>query len=213
MLTWLAVFGTLFLTMGLARLVRAIHRPGLFSTIRNLMVGVALLSVGTLCVGLRLALRSFEAFASSRLVAEVHCRWVGHQAFELSFTPVRDGRLQTPQLLSLRGDQWVLGGGIVKWHPWLTALGLPSYHKLTRVSGRFANVQEEVTAPPTAVELNGGVDQIWWTFYRLTPILPFVEATYGSAAFTYVNPAVVHDIYVTPSGYLIKRQPPASRHD
>ena len=171
------------------------------------MLGTVGLTLIGLVLGLALALRAYRAFSGTTQVAEVRCRWTGPEAFDLTFAPVRDGRLGPPQTFHLRGAQWTVSGGIVKWHPWLTVCGLPSYQKLTRLSGRFATVAQETAAPPTAFALNGGDDPMWWWFYRADPWLPFVEATYGSAAFLPCDPSTVTDVLVSPSGYLLKRRP------
>jgi len=208
MLAWLGWVGIFLLTCGVLFGLGALSRSGVFGKLRGVAFSVVLLSLGSLCLGFWVSLRSFEAFSRSTLVAEVHCRWFGQKQFALSLVPVRHGTRQPAQTFRLRGDQWTISGGIVKWHPWLTALGVPSYHKLTRVSGRFAKAAEEQAAPASAFELNGGVDWVWWWLYRLDPYLPFVEAAYGSAAFAYVEPTWAFEVYVTPSGYVIQRPEP-----
>lgn len=208
MLTSVGVVGIFLLTVGAIVGLGALRREGLFAKLRSLVFSLVFLSIGSLCVGLTMALRSFEAFSSFTKVAEVRCGWVGQKEFELNLVTFRDGKPEDPRTFRLRGDQWSISGGIVKWHPWLTALGLPSYHKPTRISGRYAQIQEEQKAPPTAFNLDGELDRVWWWFYRLDPFLPFVEATYGSTAFAYVNPALLFEVSVTPSGYLIQRKRP-----
>jgi len=208
MLTGLGVAGALVLALGLWWVFGALRHRSVIGRIRRLVPALVALGVGALTLSLCMALRSFEAFARSTWVAQIQCRWVGHKAFELTYRLVVADRLQAPQVFRLRGDQWTVSGGVVKWHPWLTGLGIPSYHKLSRISGRFAQASEETSTLPTAYDLNGGLDRLWWFFYHVDPYLPFVEAVYGSAAYTYVNPAVVFDVYVMPSGYLIKRSRP-----
>lgn len=201
---WIGLLGVVSALIGGWHLVLALFRPGPLRRVRRSVVGLVFSLIATLSLGLVAALRSFEAFASSRPVARVQCRWVGEKTFELQWTALRDGEPQAPLIVRLKGDQWSVSGGIVKWHPWLTALALPSYHKVTRLSGRYASVREETATTPTAVELNGGFDRLWEWFYRLDPYLPFVEAAYGSTAFLYVNPALEYQVDVAPSGYLIR---------
>ena len=205
MLVLVGLVGLFSLTIGLVALLGASQRHGLVGKLRALIVGGLALGLGLLCVGLAMAMRSFEAFAQSTVIAEAECKWIGPKEFELSYTPISAGQRKATQVFHLRGDQWSISGGVVKWHPWLTALGLPSYHRPTRISGRFANVTDETAAPPTAVALGQELDRCWWVFYHLDPVLPFVEAVYGSAAYTYVNPAVRVEISVTPAGYFIDR--------
>jgi len=211
MMTWLGVIGFFLLTMGISVGLGALRRRGLGAKIRGLVFSAIVLSLGLLCVGLTMALRSFEAFADSVKVSEVRCTWVGSKEFTLTYIPFRRGTPKAPKTFRLRGDQWSISGGVVKWHPWLTALGIMSYHRPTRISGRYAQTAEETQGSPTAFNLNGELDWIWWVFYRLDPFLPFVDATYGSSAFTYVNPALLVEVHVTPSGYLIQHRRPGPR--
>jgi hypothetical protein len=211
MVAWLCVIGFSLLTIGALSGLGALRRRGLMARIRDLVFSAIVLSLGALCLGLTVALRAFEAFADSVKVSEVRCAWVGPKAFHLTYVPFRKGKPQEPKTFRLRGDQWSVSGGVVKWHPWLTALGLPSYHRPTRISGRYAQTAEETQGPPAAFNLDGELDRIWWLFYRLDPFLPFVDATYGSSAFTYVNPALLFEVHVTPSGYLIQHKRPGQR--
>ena len=119
----------------------------------------------------------------------------------------KDERRRTTRIFRLRGDQWTISGGIVKWHPWLTALGLRSYHKPSRVSGQFSELQRQRHNWPTVEALEPDTDRFWEVLYWADPYLPFVEAAYGSSAYVYVEPQWVQEVYVTPSGYLIKRVP------
>ena len=106
----------------------------------------------------------------------------------------------------MRGNQWSISGGIVKWHPWLTAMGLKSYQRPLRLSGQFADLERQRTNFPTVHPLASQTDWVWEWLYRLDPYLPFVEAVYGSAAYAYVEPGVIQEVFVTPSGYVIKRR-------
>ena len=199
--------GAVLLLVGGLLIRSAARRPGLLAKLYGLVVAALLLALGAAGLGLGAALQAFEAFAGSRVIAQVRCRWVGPNAFELRYTPIADGRPEPARTYRLTGDQWAISGGVVKWHPWLTALGVPSYHRPSRLSGRYAELAQELSHPATAVELAGEPDRLWWWLYRLDPWLPFVDAVYGSAAYTYVNPAMLCEIAVTPSGYLIERKP------
>ncbi len=124
-----------------------------------------------------------------------------------SGTPDLPKGLHSGRTMALRGDQWAVSGGLVKWHPWLTAMGWPSYHKPMRLSGQFSSLEEQRRRPPTVEEIaEPGVDRFWEAVYWADPYLPFVEAVYGSSAYAYVEPGAVQEIYVTPSGYLIKNR-------
>lgn len=198
---WAGIF---LLTIGSLTVFNGLKRPGALGRAQGLGAGLVLVVAGTLCLGLFLALRGFEAFAREELVAEVTCRRLSPQEFEVGYAPAVKGSLAAPSVFRLRGDQWTVSGGVVKWHPWLTVTGLASRHKPTRLSGRFASAEDERARPPTVIELNGGEDAAWDWFYRLDPWLPFVEAAYGSAAYAPADPSRRFQVFISPSGYLIK---------
>lgn len=201
---WIGLTGLALASLGLVCGLRIGRSRGVWAMLRRIALSGMAIALGALCLGLWIALHSFEAFARSVPVAEVRCRWTGPQQFELTYLELRQGIAQPPRVFRMRGDQWSISGGIVKWHPWLTSLGLPSYHRPARISGRFSRTAEEVRAPPTAYALDGESDRVWWWCSRVSRWLPFVDAVYGSAAFMTVNPATRYLIEVTPSGYLIR---------
>lgn len=204
-LTGLGWVGAGLIVLGAGLVFWLRDRRSWVGALRSGLAGLICLALGFICVSVWASLRSFQAFTTRTLVAEVRCRPVGPQEFEISLVQHRDGRPQPPETYRLRGDQWMISGGVVKWHPWLTALGLPSYQKPTRLSGRFVRLTDELAAAPSAVDLNGGEDRLWEWFVAMDRYLPFVETSYGSAAFAEADPAAAFSVYATPFGYLIDR--------
>ncbi len=191
---------TLWLGVGVLRVRGVVHR------LKRLVAALGCGMVGIGLTALVVLLHSFQMFAGETLVARVSTARLSPEEFELTYVPVRGAQ---PQRVRLRGDQWSVGGGVVKWHPWLTMFGVPSYHKPLRLSGQFSRLERQRAQPPTVEVLDPTGDRVWETLYRVSPWLPFIDAVYGSCAYVYVEPAVTQEIYVTISGYLIKR---ASSH-
>ena len=180
---------------------------GLMRRLQTLVAAVLLAGLGVLLGTLLGVLRAFDAFSDETLVARVTTSRFSPKAFELTYLPATPGRATE---VRLEGDQWSISGGIVKWHPWLTGLGLKTYHVPLRLSGQFARIEEQRAHLPTVHPLRPGPGRLWEWLYRADPYLPFVDAVYGSAAFVYVEPGAVHEVYITPSGYLIKRTRPSN---
>lgn len=185
-------------------LLRAVRHPSLSRNIRRLALATVLAGAGTLLAGLLVLAQFYMSFADETLIAEVSISRRGAQRFELSYSPVMEGMGGT-RYFDLSGDQWSVSGGIVKWHPWLTALGLKSYHKPMRVSGQYSDIDAQRTHYPTIYPLQA-VDWFWELLYWADPYLPFVEAAFGSAAYAAAEPGMKYEVYVTPSGYIIKRR-------
>jgi len=104
----------------------------------------------------------------------------------------------------LQGEQWTLGGDILKWEPWLAFTGVKPLHKLTRLSSRYRSAARESAGLRSDYDLNGGSSPLWRCLYRFGPSLPLVDAVYGSAAYTDARPGGRWGVYVTHSGYLIR---------
>lgn len=169
---------------------------------------LAILCLGAAALGgLFLALRSYQVFAEQALVAEVRCEAApagsSHQ-FLLRLRQIRGGRQDSWQEFPMHGEQWMVSGEILKWHPWLNWLGLRSCHKLTRLSSRYLQARDELSRSRSAYDLNAGTTRLWRWLHRMGNRLPGVEAVYGNAAYTPARPGGRWGVYATLSGYLIK---------
>ena len=126
------------------------------------------------------------------------------QGFLIEITPVVKGLAGRPEKFPMVGDQWSVGGEILKWKPWLTFLGIKNLHKLTRLNSRYFLAKAEMNQPRAVYDLGGGTSASWKWLYRYGLHLPFVDAVYGNAAYVPVQPGGQWGVYVTFSGYLIR---------
>jgi len=95
-----------------------------------------------------------------------------------------NGHATSDKTYLLRGDQWMVQGDIIKFPAWVNFLGLHSGYKLTRLEGRYVNIDLENTAPHTAMALNGGDDNFFQTAYTQKAWFSwFVDASYGNAVY------------------------------
>lgn len=204
---WMKAMVVVALSLWLAAgwlLILAARRRGPIRRLRRLLGACVCIAIGVALVSVGAVMHLFQVFSDETFVAEVSTRRLSPQVFELSYTPTKIpvGTIT----VRMRGDQWAISGGIVKWHPWLAALGLKSYHKPIWVSGQFSKLEQQRSHLPTVYALTPEIDQFWETLYRADPYLPFIEAVYGSSAYAYADPGVTYDVYVTASGYMIRRR-------
>ena len=183
--------------------------PEKFAAFRRALMAALFGVAGMFLGGVLVVIHASQTFSGETLVARVVARRLGSQEFELRYTPA-SGASRTLDGIRLRGDQWAVTGGIITWHPWLTMLGLKSYHKPLALSGRFSSLARQRSEPPSIYPLAPDVDRVWEALYRAAPYLPVIGAVYGSSAYVYVEPGAVQEVYVTPLGYLIKRVTRAS---
>lgn len=181
----------------------AIRGPGIIRRLRRAASAAIWGGLAGVLACTALFLHAFRAFSHETLVARVTTRQVAPERFELTYTPAEAG--QAARRVRLAGNQWSVSGGVVTWHPLLRIAGMKTYHRPLRLAGQFSDLERQRSRLPTAEALDPAIDRFWEALYWMDPRLPFVDAVYGSAAYVYVEPDVTHEIYVTTSGYMIKR--------
>jgi hypothetical protein len=200
-----------FLFNRIRRAVRRIRRKGVKrigltqNTFRLILI---LLWISVSAAGLFLAafIQSYQSFTRQELVARVKCVPLeNEQSLQMELTMVQEGQNGITKQFILNGDQWAIEGDILKWDDWTNFMGLHTMYKLTRVRGRFVNVQEEVSRSPSVYSLvEREEDPNWRWLYKYGHKLPFVTAVYGNTVFTYPSEENVYEIYVTTSGFIAK---------
>ncbi len=91
---------------------------------------------------------------------------------------------ESDRLLMLNGDEWQIDARVVSWKPPVSMLGLEPIYQLERLSGRYSDVQREVSEPRTVHALAEASALDVWNIARRFPILmPGVDAYYGTATY------------------------------
>jgi hypothetical protein len=157
------------------------------------------LACGIFWVGLNL--RRYEIMTVEKVLAEIECRKLGGDEMELIFRPADSSEVMR---FILHGDQWMVGGDILRWERPVYLFGFNTLHKLTRISGRYLKTERETQS--THYALNGGTDRLWLLLYRKQRFFPFIEAVYGNATYTFPKENTLFKLYLTTSGYCIKEE-------
>ena len=171
----------------------------LFRWILVLLIGLVL--------SLAVTLRSFHVFTREELVAVIECHPAPKEAtysFVVKMTPMEGGIPGRTEAFPMGGDQWSIGGDILKWRLGLTLLGLKSLHKLTRLNSRYSTADQERSQPRWVYDLNGGTALLWRWLYRSGVRLPWVDAVYGNSIYVPIRANGRWGVYVTHTGYLVR---------
>src|SRR3970282_1142619 len=89
-----------------------------------------------------------------------------------------------PQRFELRGDEWQIDARVLKWRGMGTLLGFDTVYRFERLSGRYANNDQERKAPRTVHALAGeGAVGFWQLLKKYHRYMPVADALYGSAAY------------------------------
>ncbi len=109
-----------------------------------------------------------------------------------------EGHPTQQQAFDVKGNEWILQGDMIKVATWLNIVGMHSGYKLTRLEGRYDDINQERNATHSAYELNGGDDGFFQNMHANQGwISPFIDAQYGSGVF---NGPGTYDVYVSQTG-------------
>lgn len=171
----------------------------LFAKLKILLKGLIFLFLSLGLIWMVFILKTYNFFHQEKLIAEITCRKIDNEKMELVLREIDKPK---EEIFILKGEQWMIGGDILRWKKPLYFLGLSNLYKLTRLNSRYLKAEKEIFS--THFDLNGGTDKFWLFLYCYQKYLPFVEAVYGNSVYTFPKEKVIFRLYVTPSGFSLK---------
>jgi hypothetical protein len=170
------------------------------------ILALLLLAAGALCGALALSVQGYRALTREELAAVVEIEPVVHQRF-LAHVTLPDGQKQSFQIA---GDELYVDARVLKWHPWVNLLGLHTSYALDRISGRYADIEDERREPRTIFSLvHEGTRLDAFALRRKHELLaPLVDASYGSATFARADRKATLEVRVSTSGLLLRERAP-----
>jgi len=107
----------------------------------------------------------------------------------------------------IKGDQWMVEGDILKWDNWFNFLGLHTRYRLTRIKGRYIQVEDEIQQKGTIYSLVKEENHPFWRYlYKYGYRLPLVSTVYGNAVFQTAGKDEHFLIYVSTSGFVVRKK-------
>lgn len=138
---------------------------------------------GALCAAAVVLIFSYISFGrliEEQAVSRIEFRQVSPQEYQARL--MIDGKAD--QFFTLRGDEWQMDAKIVTWKPPATILGLDPMYQLDRLSGRYSEIDNEVSQARTVHSLSPPIPVDIWRLARRFPLLtPGVDAYYGTATY------------------------------
>jgi hypothetical protein len=121
-------------------------------------------------------------------------------------------RSEPARRYEIRGDEWQIDARVLKWKGMGTLLGLDTLYRFERVSGRYADIALEKSAPRTvhALSTDAAFD-LWALLKDQHRWLPLADALYGSAAYAPMGDGAQYAINVSATGLLIRPLNDASK--
>lgn len=180
---------------------------GLIQKAFILLISLLFITAGSAMLMTAMYLQAYRAFTHKEMVGIVEARKTNGVDYDifLRFIPVEKGEKGEEKIYKIKGDQWAIGGDILKFDDWINFIGIHTGHKTTRIHGRYIKASDENTKQHTAYDINGGTDAIWLYLYENSSKFPFVKTVYGNSVYTFPSDKDVYGVYVTTSGYSIER--------
>ena len=180
---------------------------GIAQKIFVFLISLLFITTGSSMLMAAMYLQAYRAFTQKEMVGIVDARKTKGLDYDifLRFTPVEKGIKAEEKIYKIKGDQWSIGGDILKFEDWVNFIGIHTGYKTTRIHGRYLKAEDENIKQHTAYDINGGTDAIWLYLYENSSSFPFVKAVYGNSVYTFPSDKDVYGIYVTTSGYSIEK--------
>lgn len=193
----LGALGVLLLLAGIVALFRL--RP--LRALTRLLAGALALSLGALAMGLAIGVQGYRALTFEDLAARIDVKPTGPQRFVATFH-YPDGRVAS---YALNGDAIYVDAHVLKWKPWANVIGLHTAYELSRVAGRYNDIDQEKTAPRSvhALAQERPVD-LFSLRRRYVWLEPLLDADYGSGTFVAVDNGKTLELRVSTTGLLLR---------
>ena len=147
---------------------------------RSMAGGVVSGALGSASVLLAFSYYGYGRLIDEQLVSQIQFSQTAPR--EYSARVMIEG--QTDRLFTLRGDEWQMDARVVNWKPPVTLLGLDPIYQLDRLSGRYSDIEDEMTEKRTVHALSEELTlDVWRVARRFPALMPGVDAYYGTATY------------------------------
>jgi len=158
------------------------------------------------CAGGASIMLAFSYYGYGRLVDE---QYIGKIKFAESAPEQFVARLmldeQQDKMFQILGDEWQIDARVVTWKPPATLLGLDPIFQLDRLSGRYSDVEEELSKSRSVHALSEPVTLDVWQFARKYPkLMPGVDAHYGTATYLPMAHDAIFEVTMTRTGLIAR---------
>src|SRR3954462_2429939 len=167
----------------------------------RLLIGLLLLSVGSLAGLIGLGIQGYRALTREDVIARLSVRQAAPQRLLVTFR-YPDGR-ELP--LEIAGDEVYVDAHILKWKPIANMIGLHTAYELDRIAGPYSDIAQERVAKRTVLSLRQEKPVDLFRMRQRHELLSALfNAEYGSATFVSVTKPAELELRISTTGLLIR---------
>ncbi len=194
----------LLLLVFIVRMLRSLQKKHYVSTIVNSLYCLVILLVIGLFALMISNLLSYQRLTYEQPIALLSVKPLNAQRAQIDFMSYHDCA-HTSYIL--QGDEWQVDTHIVKFHSWANLLGLDSFYQLDRISGRYADIEQQRRQLPSVFKLQQKTAYDLWKLKNKYYWLPGFDAQYGQSVFLPMNALQHYQITLGQSGLLVREVP------
>ncbi|MBE1162094.1 hypothetical protein [Dyella acidiphila] len=209
--TMLTILAAVVLLLALVQLLAArqhVHRRRHLAASGHVLLMLVLLALGLLAGGLAASLRGYRFLSEEMPVVQIDARILTPQRWALILS-WPDGATRQ---VTLAGDDFQVDAIVLKWKLPAVLAGFPPLYRLDRISGRYDNAQQEMTAQRTVVDFSqAGQGDLLNLRKQLPSWLPEVDTLFGSGVFLPLVDGGHYSVSLMRSGALVARPDEATQ--
>ncbi len=166
-----------------------------------------LLSLGSLFIAFLLLAAPFyiySNFNSETAIAELEFDKISDQYY---LAHLSTGDFCTTDSFSISGDQWQLDAQFMKWNGLAVMLGLESHYRLDRLSGRYADIEQQNDAINSAFDLS---PKLFLDFFSANNFSAekglLIDTLYGSSVYMKIDTTKRYRVYKTEDALIVRSE-------
>jgi hypothetical protein len=211
-MTVLLVLAAVFLLITLVQLVvlrQHLHAGRRLAASVRALLCLLCFALALLLGGTGYALRGYRLLSEETPVVDIDAHILSPQRWALTLT-WPDGSTRQVQV---SGDDWRLEAVVLKWKLPALLSGIPPLYRLDRLSGRYDDAAQEMSAPRTVISFDhaaGGFDLLD-LHKQYSDWLPEVDTLYGSGTFLPLVDQGHYTVSLMRTGALVARPDEATQ--
>ena len=168
----------------------------------NLLAVIVFALLSSTLLLIFLSFKNYKNFTYKENVITIVCHLKERDWFVIELIPEGLNK-EKNRYYRLNGQQFIIEGHIVKWKNFFSFVGMKPLYQVTRLSGRYIDIEEEKKNERTIYELNR--TSLFWNFMmRYGKKIPWIDAVYGTASFTYPEVNDTLNLFITQSGFIVQ---------
>jgi hypothetical protein len=154
-------------------------------------------------------LYTYQRLVYEQVVAEITFQQLDRQEYRTELKSLDSG---FQRVVNLKGDEWQLDSQVLTWQGVATLFGLDANYRLHRISGRYADIDEERNLPRSVFTLldkesalieNEKFD-LWQIAHKYKDWLRWVDASYGSAVYLPMTDGAKYQVAISRTGMIAR---------